>query len=163
MFDMTQETVDQIWAEAISLYETGEDCYLDKAMEKEATKAQRDALEYDEREGKVMAYLDTLLPEDWYKWPVENRVAHFQQTDSGLPDAETTIGTELRAQVCSTELWVECFGRSERTMSKQDAWDMASIMSRIGGWERTGERIKIRGYGQQRPFIKIDDAGDNWG
>lgn len=159
VFDMTQETVDQIWAEAISLYETGEDCYLDKAMEKEATKAQRDALEYDEREGKVMAYLDTLLPEDWYKWPVENRVAHFQQTDSGLPDSETTIGTELRAQVCSTELWVECFGRSERTMSKQDAWDMANLMARIPGWERSTERRKIPGYGLQRPFVRATDEG----
>ena len=159
VFDITQETIDQIWAEAISMYETGEDCYLDKAMEKEAEKAQHDAMEYDEREGRVIEYLETPLPADWYNWPVENRVAYFQQDDSGLPDADRAVGTRLRTKVCSTELWVECFGRSERTMSKQDAWDMASIMSRIGGWERTGERIKIKGYGQQRPFIRIDDEG----
>jgi predicted P-loop ATPase len=157
VFDMTQETVDQIWAEAISMYETGEDCYLDKQMEKEAAKAQRDALEYDEREGKVLAYLETLLPADWYRWPVENRVAYFQQTDSGLPDAEKDIGTELRTKVCSTELWMECFGRSERTMSRQDAWDMANIMARIPGWERATDRQFIQGYGQQRPFIRSGD------
>jgi predicted P-loop ATPase len=157
VWDMTEETRAQIWAEAISLYECGEDCYLDKQMEKEATKAQRDALEYDEREGKVMAYLDTLLPEDWYEWPIENRIAHFQQADGGLSGAETTIGTELRKMVCSTELWQECFGRSERTMSRQDAWDMANIMARIPGWERTAERQRVPGYGLQRPFIRVED------
>jgi predicted P-loop ATPase len=157
VFDMTQETIDQIWAEAISMYETGEDCYLDKQMEKEAAKAQRDALEYDEREGKVLAYLETLLPADWYSWPVENRVAYFQQTDSGLPDAEKDTGTRPRTKVCSTELWMECFGRSERTMSRQDAWDMANIMARIPGWERATDRQFIQGYGQQRPFIRSGD------
>lgn len=129
VFDITQATVDQIWAEAISLYETGEDCYLDKQMEKEAAKAQQDALEYDEREGKVMDYLDELLPGDWYKWPVENRVAHFQQENGGNIEGGKDIGTEKRMMVCSAELWQECFGRSERTMTKQDAWDMSDRKS----------------------------------
>lgn len=155
VFELSQATIDQIWSETIGLYEMGEDCYLDRAMEKEAEKAQQDALEYDEREGKVLEYLDTLLPDDWYKWPVENRVAYFQQENGGNIEGGKDIGTEKRTKVCSTELWVECFGRSERTLTRQDAWDMANIMARIPGWERTPERIKIPGYGQQRPFIRI--------
>ena len=155
VFELSQATIDQIWSETIGLYEMGEDCYLDRTMEKEAEKAQQDALEYDEREGKVLEYLDTLLPDDWYKWPVENRVAYFQQENGGNIEGGKDIGTEKRTKVCSTELWVECFGRSERTLTRQDAWDMANIMARIPGWERTPERIKIPGYGQQRPFIRI--------
>ena len=154
VFDMPQDTINQIWAEAIGLYECGEDCYLDAATEKEAEQAQKDALEYDEREGKVADYLDTLLPDDWYTRSVENRVAFFQQDDGGALEGGKEVGTMRRTQVCSTELWMECFGRSERNMTRQDAWDMANIMSRIDGWERTGERIRIEGYGQQRPFIR---------
>ena len=155
VFDLPQEIIDQIWSEAVAMYELGEECYLDAAMEKEAEKAQKDALEYDEREGKVANYLDTLLPEDWYDWPVENRVAFFQQDNAGMLEGNTPVGVMQRTQVCSTELWMECFGRSERTLTRQDAWDMASIMSRIDGWERTGERQTIKGYGQQRPFTRI--------
>ena len=155
VFKMTQETIDQIWAEAVTLYDSGEDCYLDAATEKEAEKAQREAMEYDEREGKVTAYLDTLLPADWYDRSIESRVAYFHQDNGGSLDGVREQGTLQRTVVCSTELWVECFGRSEHTMTKQDAWDMANIMARITGWERTGERIRVGGYGQQRPFTRI--------
>ena len=159
VWDMTEETRAQIWAEAVSLYVCGEDCYLDELTEKEAAKAQREAMEYDEREGKVIDYLETLLPDDWYNWPIENRVAFFQQDDGGDLDGQKPAGSLLRSQVCSTELWMECFGRSERTMTRQDAWDMANIMARIDGWERSGERIKIKGYGQQRPFLRAENGG----
>lgn len=154
VWDMTDEIRDQIWAEAVSYECTGEDAYLDVEMEKEAQKAQRDALEYDEREGKVLEYLDTPIPVDWYEWPVENRVAFFQQEESGLED-NTTVETMRRDKVCCTELWRECFGRSEHAMSRQDTYDMANLLSRISGWERTGERIRIAGYGQQRPFLRV--------
>lgn len=153
VWDMTEETRAQIWAEAVSLYECGEDCYLDAVTEDEARKAQREAMEYDEREGKVIEYLDTLLPDDWYSWPIEQRVSYFQDRDDPL--GSRPEGTIRRTKVCSTELWCECFGRSERSMTKQDSWDMSNIMARITGWERTGERIRILGYGQQRPFTRV--------
>ena len=154
VFDISQETIDQIWAETICMYELGEECYLDQETEKEAQQAQRDALEYDEREGKVIDYLDTLLPEDWYNRSTEARVAYFQQEGGGSLDGVKDEGTMLRTMVCSTELWVECFGRSERSMTRQDAYDMANLLSRISGWERTVKRVRISGYGQQRPFIR---------
>ena len=156
VFDMQQETIDQIWSEAIGMYELGEDCYLDKHTEKEAEKAQQEALEYDEREGKVLDYLETLLPADWYNRSVENRIAYFQQEGGGSIDGVKETGTEKRTKVCSTELWQECFGRSERSMTKQDSWDMANIMARIPGWERIADRQRIPGYGLQRPFIRSE-------
>jgi hypothetical protein len=150
---MTEETRGQIWAEAVSLYELGEDSYLDRETEKMAQEAQLDALEYDEREGKVLEYLDTLLPEDWYSMSIQERVDYFQNTDDPL--AVRPEGVMRREKVCSTELWMECFGRSERSMTRQDSNDMAGIMARIRGWNRTGERIRIPGYGQQRPFLRV--------
>jgi len=153
VFKMTEETRGQIWAEAVSLYELGEDCYLDAETEKAAREAQRDALEYDEREGKVLEYLDTLLPEDWYSMSIQERVDYFQNTDDPL--AVRPEGTMKRDKVCSMELWLECFGRSERSFTRQDSWDMAGIMARLSGWERTTERIRVPGYGQQRPFLRV--------
>ena len=154
VWQMPDEVRDQIWAEAVSMYQCGEDAYLDAETENEARKAQHDALEYDEREGKVMAYLDTQLPIDWYDMTVDQRVDYFQN-DADPLGVKQEPGIMQRTKVCCTELWVECFGKSERSMSKQDAYDMSNLMARIPGWERTGRRDRIPGYGQQRPFIRV--------
>ena len=157
-FTITEETRAQIWAEAISLYETGEEIYLDEETEEAARQAQLDALEYDEREGRVIEYLETLLPEDWYARTLEERVDYFQQDDD--PTIIREEGTLRREKVCSMELWCECFGKSERSMTRQDSYEMSNLMARISGWERTGDRIKIPGYGQQRPFTRVTRPGD---
>ena len=68
VWEMTEETRAQIWAEAMVYVAEGETSYLDAAMELEATKAQQAALMYDEREGDVIDYLETLLPADWEDW-----------------------------------------------------------------------------------------------
>ena len=81
VWDMTEETRRQIWAEVMALVAEGETSYLDAAMEKEAARAQQEALVYDEREGIVTEYLDTLLPEDWYDRDIGRRVDFFRQVD----------------------------------------------------------------------------------
>lgn len=154
VWSMTADIRDQIWAEAVSLYVCGEDAYLDPETEKEARRAQRDALEYDEREGKVIEYLETALPDNWYSIPVESRVAYFQDDADPLGLKEEP-GSLRREMVCSMELWQECFGRSERAMTRQDMYDMSNLMARIPGWERTGERRRIPGYDMQRPFLRV--------
>jgi hypothetical protein len=53
------------------------------------------------------------------------------------------------------EIWRECFGRLERQWSKSDSYDIAGIMARVEGWERSEDsRGYIPGYGRQRPFIR---------
>ena len=147
--DMTEETRAQIWAEAFAYASEGEEVYLDAEMEKEAEKMQQAMLEYDEREGQVVEYLDTLLPEDWYDWPPYKRVDYFQQHDE-LEDVP--VGTMQRNVVCSLEIFTECFGRQRNSWKKQDAYDIAAIMARLPEWEKSGERKYIGGYGQQRPW-----------
>lgn len=77
VWGMTEETRAQIWAEAMAYTAEGEDSFLDAEMEKEAAKAQQAALEYDDREGQVLEYLETLLPDDWYSWDTNKRVDYF--------------------------------------------------------------------------------------
>jgi len=74
---MTEDTRAQIWAEVLACVSAGEEAFLDAEMEKEAAKAQQAALEYDDREGQVLDYLDTLLPEDWYSWDLYRRGGYF--------------------------------------------------------------------------------------
>lgn len=151
VWDMDDATVAQIWSEAAVYAARGEDLYLDPELEKEAVKMQQAALEYDEREGAVLDYLDTLLPEDWYSWDLQRRVDYFHQ-DELSPRQK---GTRRRRRVCSTEIFCECFGRPKNSMKRQDSYEIAAIMARIPGWERRGDATRIPGYGQQRPFVRV--------
>lgn len=149
---MTPEEIDQIWAEALVLQAEGETVYLDAEMEKEAERMQREALEYDEREGAVIEYLETLLPEDWYEWDLDRRVDYFR--DDEIKTREE--GTMTRKRVSCMEIFCECFGKSKSAWKKQDGYEIASIMARIPGWERGGSsgRKHDRAYGLQRYYIR---------
>ena len=151
VWGMTEETRAQIWAEAMAYTAEGEDSFLDAEMEKEAAKAQQAALEYDDREGQVLEYLETLLPDDWYSWDTNKRVDYFMNRDALAPKIDATM---QRKQVCAVEIFCECFGRPRNTWKKSDGYEIANIMARIQGWERTGKRARIEGYGQQRPYSR---------
>ena len=152
VWEMTEQIRAQIWAEAFAYAAEGEDPYLDEAMEKEAEQMQREALEYDEREGIVLDYLDTLLPQDWYSWGLDKRVDFFQQRDALSPDIECSMH---RRSVCALEIFSECFGRPKNRWERKDGYEIAAIMARIPGWERTEERVRISEYGRQRVWRKV--------
>ena len=152
VWDMTEATRAQIWAEAAAYTAEGEAPYLDKEMEEEAARMQQAAIEYDDREGEVIEYLDTLLPEDWYEWDLGRRVEYFQQSDELGPREE---GTMRRTKVCAREIFCECWGRPKSAWKRQDGYDIAAIMARIPGWERVGREGRIPGYGHQRMYTRI--------
>ena len=152
-WELTEEEVRQIWAEAKKYAEDGETTFLDAEMEKEAERMQREALEYDEREGAVIEYLETLLPEDFYEWDLDKRVDYFREDELA---AEKDDGILIRERVSCMEIYCECFGKSRSAWKKQDGYDIAAIMARIPGWERAGDtgRRRDRAYGLQRYYIR---------
>lgn len=153
VWDMSEDERLQIWAEAFIYSVEGEDTFLDPELEKEAAKAQQAALEYDEREGDVVDYLDAKLPEDWYSWDVYKRMDFFQQHDE-LSAVEQTTGSRERTKVCAREIFCECFGRPLSSWRKQDGYEIAAIMARLPEWERTGATARIPGYGKQRIYVR---------
>lgn len=153
VWDMSEDERLQIWAEAFIYSVEGEDTFLDAEMEKEAAKMQQAALEYDEREGDLLDYLDAKLPEDWYNWDVYKRMDFFQQHDE-LSAVEQTAGSMERTKVCAREIFCECFGRPLSSWRKQDGYEIAAIMARLPGWERTGATSRIPGYGKQRIYTR---------
>lgn len=151
VWDMTEETRAQIWAEAAMYTAEGENPYLSPEMEKEAERMQQEAIEYDDREGEVIEYLDTLLPEDWYDWDLQRRVDFFQNRDALDANVECTM---RRTRVCAREIFCECWGRAKNSWKRQDGYEIAAIMARIPGWERSGREDRIPGYGHQRVYTR---------
>ena len=88
-WDLTDDDVNQIWAEVYATFkEIGrKNLYLGKEATKLAVAAQEAALETDEREGLVSAYLDVLLPEDWNDRSIPDRKAFFDEFNGECQEA----------------------------------------------------------------------------
>jgi putative DNA primase/helicase len=85
--------VDQIWAEAIERYNSGEELFLTGSLEEEAVSQQREAMEVDEREGLVREYLERLLPETWDELSIYERQDYIRSPeDPTLPEGHDSPG-----------------------------------------------------------------------
>lgn len=149
VWEMTEETRAQIWAEAMIFVAEGETTYLDHELEREAARMQLNALEFDEREGEVAEYLDALLPADWYSWDLSQRVDYFQQRDVLSPTIE---GTMQRTRVSTKEIYCECLGLPWARFTRQDGDRIKTMLLRIGGWKSGSKLEKVPGYGPQRCY-----------
>lgn len=155
-WDFTDADRDQIWAEIYFRYkELGErSLLLSREAGQIALEKQVEALEGDEREGLVDAFLNRKLPKDWDDMGRESRIA-FLDGDSdaimAIPGADDA--TELRETVSVAEVWCECFRNPIARITRKDSYDIAAILIRLG-WNRSNERKRIGDYGLQRLFIR---------
>lgn len=140
--------VDQLWAEAQVRYHAGEELYLKGGLAEEAQEQQRLAMEGDDREGLVVDYLETPLPENWEELDVFRRQEYIRFPDDPL----RACGTVQRAQVCTMEIWCECFGNPRASIKKTDTYEIQSILKKIGGWEKRDAKVRTKLYGIQRVF-----------
>ena len=106
-WQLTNEEIQQIWAEALVYVKRGEKLYLDADMETLAKTEQREAMESDEREGLVRVYLDTLLPADWDSMDTFERRNFLNGTEFG---EQQRTGTVKRTSVSNMEILCDCFG-----------------------------------------------------
>lgn len=158
VWDIDSSVRDQIWAEVYCRYRHGErSLVLDREAEAIAVENQTEALEQDDREGMVSEYLDTLIPDDWYKKSVRERLDFLDKDGGDLAEGEgspfISDGTVLRDQVSNMEIWVECFHRPADKLQKRDSYDLNSIMTRLG-WKKSKKTKRITGYGVQRMWIR---------
>lgn len=150
-WQMTDDEVSQIWAEALHLYQQGEKLFLEGKDASIAEEQQKQAMETDERQGLVENYLNTLLPDNWDAMSLFERKNFLSGDDFG----GTKTGTVPRTQVSNAEIWCECFGNSLSGIKTSDSYAIAAIMMKIDGWEKSGKRKKIPLYGQQRMYEKL--------
>ena len=151
-WQITQEIVDQIWAEVRVIAEKGERLYLDAELEAYAKEEQRHAMERDDREGLVIEYLEMLLPDGWNSMDMYARRNYVRDMD----DPTRPVGRHRRTEVSNIEIWCECFGKAKEDIRPSDSYAISAIMVRIDGWERSSARSVQPLYGRQRIYKRID-------
>jgi len=139
--------LDQIWAEAVNLYKTGEKPYLSEEANAIADVARGEHAEADERTGIVESYLNKLIPLDWSGMdPFERQLF--------IGDEEAP-GTELRQFVCIAEIWVECLQKKREEMDRYKTRDINEIMKSLKDWEAVNSTKNFGIYGKQKYYKRL--------
>ena len=150
-WDLTQNDVDQIWAEAVVRYNRGDSTILTETASQVARELQTVAMEEDAREGLVDNYLSILLPADWDKRSAEKRLMYYQNINGVMQEK----GTVQRDRVSCLEIWVECLGKPRSDIRKNDSAELITILTKLG-WHRVNSKTGKTNRGCYGPQITYE-------
>lgn len=149
---LTDDYVDQVWAEAVHLYREGELLYLDDEQSITAAAEREGFIEEDALEGVIQEFLDTPVPSDWGSMSSEARIGWRQSWLDGLVDD----GPARIETTCSAELYVEALGKRFGDHRRSELLDINTALKRVPGWVARPGRHRVRQYGPQQVFVRLN-------
>ena len=148
--DLTDEEINQIWAEAKVRYTQNEPLYLSKETEQLAKQVQSDHREVSVKEGLIRDFLDKRVPRDWNCWDLAKRRDFWSEIVT-VPEDELVE----RDRVCALEIWCELFNGDFRQIQRRDSIEINSIISSFDDWEKYDKAMRFnKDYGVQKGFKK---------
>jgi predicted P-loop ATPase len=152
-WDMTEEEVRQIWAEAKVYFEANEDLQLSPELEKRANELQNEAMEFDERQGIIESYLEMLIPDDWDSFDIYKRreyINEYYNEESIIPK-----GNVQREAVSVIEIWCEAFGKNKADLERFKSFEITKMLKRIPCWVQDPKQKWNKLYGNTRIFKRV--------
>lgn len=147
--DLTQDEVNQIWAEAYQLYLAKEPLYLVGDEDIIAKIEQHKHSEADERKGIIEEYLNAKFPDDWDETDLYGR-------RRWLEDPLSKNGTMQKDFVCIAEVWCECLGKDKTEMSRYNTREVNEILRSLPEWEAIASTKNFPLYGKQKYYKRKD-------
>lgn len=150
--DLDTKAVDQIWAEAVSLFWNGEKFYMwNEDLKRMAEEVQDSHLEESPLAGAVLAFLDKKIPKNWDEIDLCAK-RDFIRGESFVSDIK---GEVYRDKVCALEIWCELFDGERKDLSRQKSKEINDIIEKTGEWIRAKKSLRFSGaYGVQKGFIR---------
>ena len=146
-WNLDDEQINLLWAEAVHYYNQKESLFLPDYLQKQITDIQDELLEEDSRMGMVQTYLDKLLPYEWDKMEIMERIDYLNNREY-----KPHVGKIRRNEVCIAEIWTECFESERVKLERRNSLDIASMLIKLG-WKRGGSKRLAR-YGTQKIFLR---------
>lgn len=141
--------VDQLWAEAVVRWRSGESLYLSGELEELAKQRQEAHREASTKEGLIMDFLELPVPKEWSNWTLEQRQVFLSGNTKG--DVELVP----REKVCALEIWCELLGGKKGDMRRADTQEINGILDSLPGWTRTRSNMRFGYCGAQRGFVRV--------
>lgn len=157
VFAITQDEIDQIWAEAVHFYREKEPLFLPNDLEAQSRSRQEgfNEIEADERVGMIAAYLARKVPAAWYTYTRKQRADWFKN------NAGTDLGNEgiRREYVCALEVAIECLDKPN--MTRYELREVSQILRILLGHSPAKPALKgDPEYGVQR-YYKVTENSLN--
>ena len=140
--------LDQLWAEAVVRWRTGEPLYLAGDLAEAAKAQQEDHREVSAREGLILDFLDRPVPRGWPSWDLNRRRVYWAGGVSGEMELAP------RDRVCALEVWCELLDGQKRDMRYSDTQEINSIIAAAPGWKRKKTALKFGYCGAQKGFVR---------
>lgn len=147
-FTQFEEEVDQVWAEAVTMFKSGEPLFLSKEAEGLARIEQIKHSETDERSGLIEEYLNKLLPDDWDEKDVFERRTY-------LNDPLSKAGGVEKEFTCVAEIWCECLSKDKQDMDRYKTREINEVLRAIDGWEGSKSTKNFKLYGKQKYYHRL--------
>lgn len=159
--DLTDEVIDQIWAEACEIEagtkdRAGEKLFLDTKELRRAAETEQDRhFEQSPLTGEVEKFLETPLPENWAELDLSDRRAYLH---SGEDFGVSATGKIQREKVCTLEVWCEMLNGEKRDFTLTRSKEIQDIILKTGKWEKAKSNLSFGAlYGTQRGFKRIEN------
>ncbi|MCD7803531.1 MAG: virulence-associated E family protein [Oscillospiraceae bacterium] len=146
---LTEDIVDQIWAESVVRYKSGEQWYLSDIAEAKAKEVQSEHTEQNGKQGVVENFLESLVPKNWDERELDGRLMFYNGGFSGEEK-----GTERRDRVCALEIWAELFKGDIKAYTQAQAREITGMLRQVKGWKFYGSTYCGKPYGKQRAFVR---------
>lgn len=148
VFTLDKDTVQQIWAEAYTFYQAGEELFMPKEIEELAEDYRSEAESEDPIKTSIYQYLEIPLPEDWETYNNERKRLYIQEI---INNDYQHKGTLQRVRVSTREITNElfCTNTGEELRGRSMTKNISNIMNNHPDWNRKQYRInneKVRGY-----------------
>lgn len=130
--NMTPEVVEQIWGEAVTIYEKGFDLMFDDETEKELHKYREQFMFRDEIEMQVLQYLAMPVPQNWESKTTTEQCLYTSKYFANSPEWKSG-GHELQ-RVSTREIMFNIFRKesNDQKLSKK----ISFMMDNLQGWEK---------------------------
>lgn len=149
---LTDEYVDQVWAEAVHMYRAGEKLFLTPEENDLAGLHREDFTEEDALTGIIHEYLETLVPDNWDDMAPVERQMWLQSRTEGF----AAPGTHRLDEVCSVQIYVEALGQPVGRQKRVDLLEISTALKQITGWVPVPGRKRVPGYGPQMVFVRAE-------
>lgn len=149
-FDRLREKRDELWAEAVAIYESGEKLYLEGDLEMTARRLQAEAnVEADNPYvSELEVFAAQLIPTNWEVLTKRQRRQYVQGSDL-LADEKMTV----RQRICPAEFLYECYGMEPGAFGYRDRARQVAAALKEMGWTPVHMSTHCsKAYGRQRSY-----------
>lgn len=148
-FTMTDEDINQLWAEAKMRWQSGEELFLKGDLEYAAQVAQELHYDVDTREGMILEYLNKSIPAEFKDWDINRRNDFWYGTIHYPSGNEPQL--IAREYVCVAEIWCEAFHRNAMDSDRKSSVEISRMLQHLG-WKQDGTAKTYKAYGKQKIF-----------